>query len=121
MIEGFVNEFDEPIIEIDMKFNTEGSKKIEAIVDTGFNGYISLPTPLIEKCKWEFLGTEEYELANGEVTIEKVYLGDIIFDGEELLVFGLANRSYDTLIGTKLLKDKILKVDFKVSKVVIEK
>ncbi len=120
MIEGFVNEFSEPIVELDIKSNIGGSKKIEVIVDTGFNGYISLPNEFIEEYKWEFLGTEEYELANGEITIEKVYLWEIIFDGEKMLVFGLANRSYDTLIRTKLLKDRILTVDFKEDKVLIE-
>ncbi|MHB8279737.1 MAG: hypothetical protein ACYDIA_19085 [Candidatus Humimicrobiaceae bacterium] len=57
-----------------------------------------------------FLGTEEYELANGEIVEEKVYIGKIVFDGDELQVFSLTNRSKDVLIGTKILKNKILKV-----------
>ena len=121
MIEGFVNDFDEPIVEIDFKLSGGGLTRIDSVVDTRFNGYISLPTGLIETCKWEFLGTEEYELANGDVAMEKVYLGKVVFDGEEVLVFSLANRSRDALIGTKLLRNRILRVDFKATKVTIEK
>jgi len=35
-------------------------------------------------------------------------------------VFSLTNRTKDVLIGTKILKNKILKIDFKDSKVTIE-
>lgn len=63
MIEGIVNNFDEPIIKLDIHLSSSTSKKVSAIIDTGFNGYISIPATLIEKSNWDFLGTEEYELA----------------------------------------------------------
>ena len=120
MIEGIVNDFDEPIIRLDIHISSNNSKKVNAIIDTGFNGYISIPTILIEQSNWDFIGTEEYELANGDIVEEKLYLGKIIFDGDEIEVFSLTNRTKDVLIGTKILKNKILKVDFKDSKVTIE-
>ena len=67
-----------------------------------------------------FWNTEEYELANGHVVEEKVYLGRVVFDGDDLQLFSLTNRSKDILIGTKLLKNKILKINFKDSKVIVE-
>jgi len=121
MIEGFVNDLNEPIVDLDIHISDNDLRKTEGIVDTGFNGYISIPATLIEESNWHFLGTEEYELANGDVVEEKVYLGKVIFDGDETLVFSLTNRSQDTLIGTKLLKDRTLIVDFKTAKVVIKK
>ena len=120
MIEGIVNNFDEPIIKLDICLSNNNSKKVNAIIDTGFNGYISIPTTLIEASNWDFLGTEEYELANGDIVEEKVYLGKIVFDGDELQVFSLTNRTNDVLIGTKVLKNKILKINFKDLKVTIE-
>ena len=120
MIEGIVNNYDEPIIKLDIILSNITSKTITAIIDTGFNGYISIPATFIEQSDWDFIGTEEYELANGEIVEEKVYIGKIFFDGDELQVFSLTNRSKDVLIGTKILKNKILKVDFKDSKVIIE-
>jgi len=49
MIEGIVNNFDEPIIKLDIHLSSSTSKKVSAIIDTGFNGYISIPTTLVEK------------------------------------------------------------------------
>jgi len=121
MIEGIVNDLNEPIVDLDIEISDKVLRKTEGIVDTGFNGYISIPATLVEESNWHFLGTEEYELANGDVVEEKVYLGKVIFDGEETLVFSLSNRSQDTLIGTKLLRGRILIVDFKTAKVVIKK
>ncbi|MBM3709897.1 MAG: hypothetical protein FJW61_05700 [Actinobacteria bacterium] len=120
MIEGIVNNFDEPIIKLDLILSNNISKTISAIIDTGFNGYISVPINFVKESDWDFIGTEEYELANGEIVEERVFIGKIIFDGEELQVFSLTNRSIDILIGTKILKNKILKVDFLNSKVIIE-
>jgi len=120
MIEGIVNNFDEPIIKLNINIPNNKSKKVNAIINTGFNGYISIPTILIEQSKWDFIGTEEYELANGDIVEEKIYLGKIIFDGDEIKVISLTNRTKDVLIGTKVLKNKILKIDFKNSKVIIE-
>ena len=120
MIEDIINNFDEPIIKLDICLSSNNSKKVNAIIDTGFNGYISIPNTLIEESNWDFLGTEEYELANGDIVEEKVYLGKIFFDGDELQVFSLTNRTNDVLIGTKVLKNKILKINFKDLKVTIE-
>lgn len=120
MIEGIVNNSDEPIIKLEIILSRNSSRKVNAVIDTGFNGYISIPTAFIEESDWDFLGTEEYELANGDIVGEKVYIGRIFFDGDELKVFSLTNRSSDILIGTKILKNKILKIDFRNSKVTIE-
>ena len=104
MIEGIVNDLNEPIVDLDIETSDRVLRKTEGIVDTGFNGYISIPATLVEESNWHFLGTEEYELANGDVVEEKVYLGKVIFDGEETLVFSLSNRSQDTLIGTNVYR-----------------
>lgn len=67
------------------------------------------------------MGTEEYELANGEIVEEEIYLGKVVFDHEPKYVIGLSNRSTDLLIGTKLLENKILTIDFKNNEVTVEK
>ena len=80
-MEDVVNNFDEPIIKLDVYLSSSTSKKVSAIIDNDFNGYISIPTILIQKFDWDFLGTEEYELANGDTVEGKVYLAKIVFDG----------------------------------------
>jgi len=111
MLVGNVDEHDEPVVEITL--NLKGEKiHPSAIVDTGFNGYLSVPREMVERSNWEFLGFEDYELANGELALEEVFWGKIVFGGEPKEVYTLATDSSDILIGTKLLKDKVLWIDF---------
>lgn len=114
MIVGRVNDRDEPICEIEIIFHQP--RKFSAVIDTGFNGYISIPQKIIFLTGWRFIGHDEYELASGEILKERVYLGEVIFDGKKQPVYALANRTDDILIGTKLLDDKILSIDFKSKK-----
>ena len=58
MIVGFVNESDEPVIKIKLVLS-KGERSVNAVIDTGFNGYISVPKKLISDSDWDFLGTEE--------------------------------------------------------------
>ena len=65
-------------------------------------------------------GYEAYELASGEIIKDKVYLGDIIFDGKRKYTYILSNRSSDILIGTKFLADKILIINFSNKKIIVK-
>ncbi len=120
MIKGIVNENEEPIIELDLVLNSR-HHNLKAVIDTGFNGYISVPQKLVNKSGWYFIGYEEYEIATGEKVRQKVYLGKIIFDRIECDVYILTSKAQDILVGTKLLKNKVLKIDFKSKKVEIFK
>jgi len=91
------------------------------VIDTGFNGYICVPKKLIDGSDWEFLGIEEYELASGELMREKVFLGRVEIGMEKLIAFILSTNSSDTLIGTKLLKNKVLTINFADKTLKIEK
>ena len=118
MLEGTVNKNDEPIVSISLDLKDSPSR-YPAVVDTGFNGYLSVPQKLANKSNWYFLGYEEYEIATGENVRQKVYLGKIIFDGKEMDSYILTSKSKDILIGTKLLKGRILTVDFRLRKLKI--
>ena len=111
MIVGFVNESDEPVIKIKLVLS-KGERSVNAVIDTGFNGYISVPKKLISYSDWDFLGTEEYELASGELMRERVFLGKIEMGAKSLTVFVLSSNSSDVLIGTKLLRNRLLTINF---------
>jgi clan AA aspartic protease len=83
-----------------------------AVIDTGFNGYLSVPKPVIQQSDWEWLGFEDYELASGAIVRERVYRGHVIFDRRRLEVYVVATDAADILIGTKLLQGKRLLIDF---------
>lgn len=120
MIIGFVNESDEPVVEVKLDLGKE-KRLVNAVIDTGFNGYISVPKKLIDRSDWDFLGIEEYELASGELMRERVFLGRIEIGTEKLVAFILPSNSSDALIGTKLLKNRVLTINFADKTLKIEK
>ena len=46
MIEGFVNADYEPVVSLPLRGPAGQAREIEAVIDTGFNGYLTLPPPL---------------------------------------------------------------------------
>jgi clan AA aspartic protease len=119
VLKGRVNENDEPVVSIDLILRTKPSR-YDAIIDTGFNGYLSVPHSLVRKSSWYFAGVEEYELATGERVEQQVYLGHVVFDRRPLQVYVVTSNSKDILIGTKLLRSKRLMIDFDAGTVVIK-
>jgi len=119
MIRGVVNENDEPVVPIDLILRKR-KRRFRAVLDTGFNGYLSVPESLVQGGRWYFAGYEEYEIATGDKVRERVYLGDIIFDGKRCTTHIVTSHSKDILIGTRLLSDKQLHIHFGKRKVWIK-
>ena len=112
MIRGFVNENDEPLVPITLLLKNR-PRRFQAVLDTGFNGYLSVPETVVQRSGWDFVGYEEYEIATGDRVRERVYLGEVIFDRQRLTTHVVTSRAEDILIGTRLLLDKALHLDFK--------
>jgi clan AA aspartic protease len=112
MIRGFVNENDEPLVPITLLLKNR-PRHFQAVLDTGFNGYLSVPELVVQRSGWYFSGYEEYEIATGDRVRERVYLGEVVFDRRRLTTHVVTSRAQDVLIGTKLLFDRTLHIDFK--------
>ena len=111
MIEGFVNDGLEPMVELELI--TEGNtEKIFAVVDTGFNGHLCLAENQIDKMDLTYAGTDLFELGNGELVENDIFSGRIIFDEKGMRCARDHITSSDVLIGTSLLKTKTFLVDF---------
>jgi clan AA aspartic protease len=120
LIEGFANNNLEPIVDIELLDENGNREKTSVIIDTGFNGYLCLSEDLVEKVKLSYYGSDRFELGDGKVVESDVYLGMIAFDDKEVEVLVILSASEDTLIGTSLLKDKTLFVNFVDRKLVIQ-
>lgn len=112
MLKGIVSRDLEPIVEIQLIFPDKMLRQF-AVIDTGFNGALSVPSELIASSGWEFVGYEKYEIADGAIIKAEVYLGEVLFDGRKRRVGILSSDSKDILIGTRLIQDKVLTVNFK--------
>ena len=115
-ISGRVNSHDEPEIPLTLILGGRAVQQ-RAIIDTGFNGYLSVPLSLTKG--WYFFGHEEYEIATGETVDQRVYLGKILWDGRLQDVYAVTSRARDILIGTKLLRRNRLSIDFPKRKVIL--
>ncbi|MCR4432266.1 MAG: hypothetical protein NUV45_14790 [Tepidanaerobacteraceae bacterium] len=111
MIEGKVTEALDPIVEIGLKAG-EIISTIEAIVDTGFSGYLCLSERWVDKLDMTFSFVERYEMANGEIVPKDVFRGAILFNDGEREVDLILTASEDTLIGASLFKDYKVVVDY---------
>ena len=55
MIEGRINDRYEPVVTISLTAPRGESREVEAVVDTGFNGFLVLPPELVEELDLPFL------------------------------------------------------------------
>jgi len=93
---------------------------IRPILDTGFNGEFCLPRKYLDKCRLIDWGTDKFELADGRVVEEAIYLGEIIIDKIHYPVEMAITGSKDALLGMKLLVDKIAIFDLQQNKITVD-
>ena len=83
-----------------------------ATIDTGFNGDLELPDALRDPLNAKFVGRATAALAGGQSVEEDLYLVDFPFDGRIVqaeTTFVPGNR---ILIGTRLLREYSLQINF---------
>lgn len=85
--------------------------EIECVVDTGFEGFLTLPSAVIAALDLPYAGRIEASLADSSTISTDVYWATILWIGVErdIAVLGMGNRP---LIGTALLEGYHLSIDF---------
>ncbi len=110
-----------PIVLLTLISEKNEERTFQTVVDTGYNGELILPENKIKELDLEFVGTIDGELANGEIVEMKLFKGRLQwFDGIEEVAIG-CTESDSPLLGTQLLADCELKVNFKEGVVEISK
>lgn len=56
-----------PIVQLSVQRPGNREREIETLLDTGFNGFLALPSSLIEEFSLPHLGREQVTLATGKV------------------------------------------------------
>jgi clan AA aspartic protease len=87
------------------------SIEIECVVDTGFEGFLTLPPSIVAELGLPYLININANLADNSSVETNVYLATIIWNGAERNVAVLA-MGRRPLIGTALLEDYHLSIDF---------
>ena len=81
MIEGAVNAFYEPIVPLSLRGSAGQTLEVEAVVDTGYYGLLTLPSPVVTELKLPHRGYGEASLADGSVVQFDVYGVTVLWDG----------------------------------------
>ena len=110
MIAGMVNANREATIHL-MVVGPQGhQQEIEAIIDTGFTGFLTLPPMLVTTLGLSWLCRQPGILADGRVEYFDVYVATVIWDGQPRM---LEVEAADTepLVGMSLLEHHTLRIN----------
>ncbi len=85
--------------------------EVECVVDTGFEGALTLPPTMINALGLSYLTQLSANLANDSNIVTDVYVATVVWNGVErdIAVLAMGRRP---LVGTILLEDYHLGVDF---------
>ena len=84
---------------------------VEAILDTGFDGWVCLPMRLAVQLGLELCGFQTVELADGTQKEELVFSGEVIFGNKRGEVDISLTSGGDTLVGIGLLENSVATID----------
>jgi clan AA aspartic protease len=122
MITGTIRETGTPVIALRVMGTRGRESTLEGILDTGFDGFLCLPTPIAVSLGLELIDATDMELADGAIIEdEPVFAGQAEWDGTLMDVEVLLTRSADVLIGTAFLKGYVVQLDYKANTVRIER
>ena len=96
---------DQPVIEIEVQGVTGISKKINALVDSGFNGYLQIPFVDAFPLGLVLAGVQANTLANGSTSSHLVCRGRVCIDRKCIETTIDIQQANIVLLGTKLLKE----------------
>ena len=102
MIIGKVTANREAVIELEIIGSNQRKEKVEAVIDTGFNGYLTLSSDLINYLKLQLAGSRHVTLGDGNVVVLDMYLAKVLWHGQEREVLILEAEGVP-LVGMSLL------------------
>jgi predicted aspartyl protease len=116
LIAGSVTEEGIPTIEVRV-----GDQLWHSTIDTGFNGQLELPEQLRSHVNAQLVGRATSLLAANQRIEEDLYLVDFPFDGRVVRAQATFSNSTTLLIGTGLLTEYRLGIDFPARTVTLDR
>lgn len=110
MIVGSVNADYEPVIHLSICSADGQTYEQTAIVDTGFNGWLSLPPAFIAALELPWKRRGRATLGDGSECVFDVYESTVVWD-EQLLTIPIDEAESDPLVGMSLMEGYRLTVE----------
>ncbi|MGL5833131.1 MAG: clan AA aspartic protease [Waterburya sp.] len=109
MIIGNVNTNREAIVQLAVFGGNQQRQGIKAIIDTGYTGFLTLPSTIITTLGLTWYMQQEGILGDGSLCMFNVYEAAVIWDGQVRTV-EINESEADPLIGMGLLEGYELKI-----------
>ena len=106
---GTVNEYLEPTIIIEFEIG----KKLEFLIDTGFNGSLCVPRSLMNDLGLIKVSEDEVSGVGSHTEVLDISEAEIYWFDEQIGVDVLINEGSDRLLGSELLHNKTLTINYK--------
>ncbi len=102
MMQGVVNRNREAMIRLVIGNENSQRQVIDAVIDTGYTGFLSLPHEIIVAFSLPWIGVDRGTLGDGSETTFEVYAAKIIWDGKYQNI-PINEAETDPLVGMALL------------------
>jgi clan AA aspartic protease len=109
MMQGYVNTSYEAVISLVIKHNSK-LKSINAVIDTGFTGFLSLPQSLIDELELPWSYSDFATLGDGSKTLFDIHEASVIWDGQ-FREIEINSADTEPLLGMSMLRGYRLEVD----------
>jgi clan AA aspartic protease len=96
----------EPIRKLSLNWRVVGlnhSEKVEVVIDTGFTGFLMLPTDLIKRLGLQLIGNRRAILGDGSPVSFDLYLARVVWHGKTPEVPALGAKHDGALLGMSML------------------
>lgn len=91
--------------------NSSGQRQvIDTVIDTGFDGFLSLPSEVIVRLELPWIISNPATLGDGSETLFDFYTGTVIWDGQYRTI-DIAESETEPLLGMAMLYGYRLQVD----------
>jgi clan AA aspartic protease len=111
MITGAV-ESDEARIHLTVRGRRGREQEVEAVIDSGYTGALTLPPALIAILGLRWRSVERATLADGSTCVFQVYVGKLFWDGKVRNIL-VDEADADPLVGMRLLRGHELKMQIR--------
>lgn len=112
MIEGVVNASYEAMVTLLLRGPDGDVRDIEAVIDTGYSGFLTLPPRLVAELGLPFVTSAQAILANGSEETFDVHSVTVLWDSRPVVVDAYASDT-TPLVGMRLLDQYDLYVQVK--------
>jgi clan AA aspartic protease len=102
---GFLDKKGHPRIRVGLRTPDRVSKTLDALIDTGFSGFLAIPEASADDLGLIPVGTVRYTVANGEVIGLILAFGTVTLENDSYAGSIVAGNVRQPLLGVEFLRD----------------